>query len=103
MFRLGLALTVSLLAFGPAQGQPKGVPAEGKRIAERWCATCHIVSPEQESGNADVMTFMAIARKNADDLGSLATFLVDPHPVMADTSLTQREIADLVAYIGSLQ
>jgi hypothetical protein len=32
----------------------------------------------------------------------LSSFLTDPHPKMPDMSLTRAEIADLVAYIRSL-
>ncbi|MCE7030599.1 c-type cytochrome [Jiella avicenniae] len=103
MHRLGFALIVSSLALGVAHAQPKGDPAAGKRIAERWCAGCHIVSPQQRTGSADVLTFEAIAEKSGGDRDSLASFLTDPHPVMADIGLTRREVGDLVAYIDSLR
>ncbi|MEX6508416.1 cytochrome c [Jiella sp. M17.18] len=103
MRRFSLAVLVGLLAIGAAQAQPKGDPAEGRRIAERWCAGCHVVSPNQTSASADVLTFKAIAKKAGDHPESLEAFLADPHPVMVDISLTQREIRDLVAYIASLR
>ncbi|MBO0903383.1 c-type cytochrome [Jiella sonneratiae] len=102
MHGLRTALAFCLLAPGIVHAGPRGDPAEGRRLAERWCANCHIVSPEQRAGTADVLTFEAIARKTTD-FDALAAFLADPHPVMADIGLTQREIADLVAYIASLR
>jgi len=79
--------------------------AEGKAIAERWCAACHQVSPEQTTASADVSSFMTIAQMRATSsaLAVLEGFLADPHPLMPDMSLTRQEIRDLVAYIGSLK
>jgi mono/diheme cytochrome c family protein len=75
--------------------------SNGKRIAERWCAACHVVAPEQTRASADAPTFGAIAAKYATS-GELGNFLTDPHPPMPDMALSQPEIADLVAYIRSL-
>ncbi|MDF2119452.1 cytochrome c [Roseiarcaceae bacterium H3SJ34-1] len=75
--------------------------SNGKRIAERWCAACHVVAPQQTRASADVPTFAAIAAKYATSR-DLGVFLTDPHPRMPDMALSQPEIADLVAYIRSL-
>jgi mono/diheme cytochrome c family protein len=103
MLRPILALFLALSVMSGAGAETRGDPASGRRIAERWCAACHIVSPEQKSGSADVRTFQAIAEMTGDDRDSLAAFLTDPHPVMPDLHLTPREVADLVAYIASLR
>lgn len=103
MNRSTLVLLLSLSLPGAAEAQSKGDATAGRAIAERWCAACHIVSPEQTSGSADVLTFMTIAKQAGNDLGPLRLFLADPHPVMPDMSLTRQEIRDLVAYIGSLR
>lgn len=103
MSRFSYLLPV-VLSFGlTGQTVAQGIPAEGRQIAERWCAGCHQVSDEQTTANADAPTFASIADKypDKDGLGALAAFLSDPHPVMPDMSLTRREIGDLVAYIGS--
>ncbi len=75
--------------------------AKGEVIAKRWCAACHLVSPEQKEANPDVPSFAAVAHK-VKSPQALAAFLMDPHPKMPDMSLTREEIADLVAYIKSL-
>ena len=74
--------------------------ANGKRLANRWCEACHVVSPEQTSANVDAPSFADIARRY--DAPHLTHFLSSPYPRMPDMSLSQREIADLVAYIRSL-
>lgn len=99
------AVMFGILTIAPAAAQERihGIAASGKVIAERWCAACHIVSPEQTTGSADLPTFMSIAKAAADDTDPLEAFLADPHPVMPDMSLTRQEIRDLVAYVASLR
>jgi mono/diheme cytochrome c family protein len=75
--------------------------AKGEIIAKRWCASCHLVAPEQTQAIADVPTFAAIARMKLPP-GQLKAFLTDPHPKMPDMSLTRGETEDIVAYIRSL-
>jgi mono/diheme cytochrome c family protein len=81
----------------------QGMPADGKEIAERWCAPCHRVSPDQPNANVDVPGFSEIAARSANDYAWLEPFLADPHPPMPNFSLTRDEIANLVAYIRSLR
>ncbi len=76
---------------------------QGKVLAQRWCASCHLVAPEQRQASADVPSFAAIARDPAFDAPRLAFFLLDPHPKMPDMQLTRREAQDLAAYISSLR
>ena len=99
------AVVLLCVSLGPATAlaESKGDPASGRLIAERWCSACHLVSPQQTSASADVLTFMAIAEKTGSGPTSLEAFLADPHPLMADPGLTRREIGDLVAYIASLR
>ena len=75
--------------------------AKGEIIAKRWCAACHVVSADQVKGNSDAPTFASIARKKQPK--KLKAFLTDPHPKMPDMNFTRSEIADIVAYIGSLE
>lgn len=99
--RLTLSLALGLLATGSAAAA--GDPAEGHRLAQQWCASCHVVDQDQTTASADVPSFLTIARsENLTDDG-LKAFLADPHPVMPDMSLSRNEIADLVAYIVSLK
>lgn len=74
----------------------------GRTIAERWCAACHLVAPEQVRASDAVPTFEAIARRRELTPDNLATFLAAPHPVMPNLDLSRDQIADLVAYVESL-
>jgi len=96
--RLFLSLAVLAGFCAPAVA---GDAAHGKRIAERWCAACHVVTSAQKSALADAPSFADVAQRRAD-AKALANFLVDPHPKMPDMHLSRREIDDIVAYIRSL-
>lgn len=73
----------------------------GKIIAQRWCAACHVVVPDQSGAWADAPSFSDIARRRVDK-DALARFLIDPHPPMPDMHLSRQEIDDIVSYIRSL-
>jgi mono/diheme cytochrome c family protein len=72
---------------------------KGETLAKRWCATCHIVSSEQQRGTTQAPPFSAVASKPDFNERTLAYFLLTPHPRMPDMSLTRGEAADLAAYI----
>lgn len=98
------SFAVSVLLFGLVKAaHAQGLAFEGKRIAEKWCATCHLVTDEQSSALADAPSFKSIASKYEASLDALGVFLADPHPVMPNFSLTRREIKDLLTYIDSLR
>lgn len=94
-----LVLIAASLACTSAQAAD---PANGKRLAERWCASCHVVSPAQTRANTDVPTFATIGRQADFDAGRMVLFLLDPHPPMPNMSLTRNEAIDLAAYIRSV-
>lgn len=95
-------LITTLAALVAAAGAQAADPGAGQAIAERWCASCHLVSPEQERAMDGVPSFQAIAARGDLTGDTLEAFLTDPHPVMPDMALTREEIADLTAYIDSL-
>lgn len=77
--------------------------ANGKVLAEKWCASCHLVSPDQAKASADAPPFAWIANRSDDKIDRLAFFLLDPHPVMPNFDLSRDQITDLVAYIRGLK
>ena len=72
----------------------------GGRLAQRWCAACHLVTPDQ-GASTEAPPFSAIARRPGFDAGKVALFLLDPHPRMPDIGLTRSSAEDLAAYIAS--
>ena len=78
-------------------------PEHELALAKRWCASCHVVSPEQQRASADVPPFATIARSPGFDARHLAYFLLIPHPKMPDLPLTRAAADDIAAYIATLK
>ncbi len=95
-----LLWTIVLMLFECAGVSAAADQMSGKRIAERWCAECHVIASTQRQASDAVPSFAEIARSKRFDESSLATFLAAPHHSrMPNLSLTRTDIADLVAYI----
>jgi len=77
--------------------------SNGERLARRWCASCHVVAPDQRSTTGEAPPFAAIAAKPGFDEAKVAFFLLDPHPKMPDMGLSRTEAADLAAYMAKLK
>jgi mono/diheme cytochrome c family protein len=105
MTRILIAATLLLLPLAALAQQPETKlrrpdPQNGAALAQRWCASCHIVSKEQTKAIDGVPSFTAIAQRG--DLGGerLAFVLLNPHPAMPAMTLTRNEAQDLAAYIA---
>lgn len=94
------ATLVSFTAL-PAAGQPAGDAAAGRRLAERWCASCHAVAPGRASDTAPAFATMARDPKRTE--AYLRAWLQRPHPRMPDFNLGRDEIDDLLAYLRTLK
>ena len=75
----------------------------GLRLAERWCASCHVVTRAQKKGGDGTATFVSIAQRKDFSVEKLAFFLLDPHPIMPNMSLSRNEAQDIAAYIARLR
>jgi mono/diheme cytochrome c family protein len=102
--RIAAAFVAALMLSIGAAGQARaaGNAEIGKSLAQRWCAACHVVSPEQRQASEAAPPFATIARRPGFDADKLAFFLLEPHPKMPNMALSRREAADLAAYIGTL-
>jgi len=96
-----LAAMLWLTAFQPAFALEN--PANGKTLAGQWCSSCHLISPDQISANADAPPFMTIAKWSDEEFKRLSVFLLDPHPKMPNFNLSRQAISDLLAYIRTLK
>lgn len=75
-------------------------PAEGRRLAEQWCANCHRIAPGGPGPATDAVPgFAAIAARPGRTAEAIATFLRTPHAGMPDHGLTLRQAQDLGAYL----
>ena len=93
--------------FAAEQALPpiKGVPsaASGKALAERWCKSCHLIDPGQETAPADMPPpFAALAKDIATREAEYRGFLQVPHTPMTEISLSRGDIEDIIAYLRSM-
>ncbi len=97
-----LFLTIGILLALTPIAWAAGDASEGKRVAERWCAGCHIV--DHASRRSDkAPAFAVIADDPTKSTHYLKTWITNPHPPMPNFNLTRRTVDDLVAYIRSLR
>jgi len=95
-----VTLLLALAPFPPSGGMAQAADAaEGHRIADRWCSSCHIAG---DRGTDAVPTLESIARNRGHDARWLRQWLSEPHPPMPNPNLTRAEIEDVVAYLESL-
>jgi mono/diheme cytochrome c family protein len=74
----------------------------GRRIAERSCASCHALhTPAGKASRA--IPFPAIAAKPGITADTIASFLLMPHVTMPGLPLTQKDPRDVAAFIMSLK
>jgi mono/diheme cytochrome c family protein len=71
----------------------------GQTIANRWCSSCHVVSPSQPKGSDAVPSFALLAKRANFDAAKLRELLLSPHPPMPNLTLSRAQIDDIVAYI----
>jgi mono/diheme cytochrome c family protein len=72
----------------------------GERLAERWCAACHVVTTAQRQAYADAPPFEEIAKRPGFTEAGTVRFLLDPHAKMPNMDLSRIEAADIAAYIS---
>lgn len=75
----------------------------GKRIAERWCASCHVATPEQKRAGDTAPPLATIAADPALDDATLLRRITQPHPPMPNLQIGRGEAQDLVAYLKTLR
>jgi mono/diheme cytochrome c family protein len=97
MLRLGWVIPALLMTTAALAADA----ANGKRVAESRCVTCHRVGPDRPREVADAPPFEVLAQKYSFDPGKLAFAILEPHPRMS-VALTRREAEDIAAYINSL-
>lgn len=96
-----LAQTV-LVPHARAQATPN-TAAEGKRLAEQYCVTCHVISPEGHGGWTDAPRFDEIANRPNVTVTSISNFLQKPHMNMLNDQRPMPEAQAIATYILSLR
>lgn len=100
----GLAMLLGLVAAPTrAAAQSEGDPAAGAALARAICAECHAVEFDQyDSPRPEATAFQLNAEDPKYTELALRAFLRSPHIEMPNLILESWEIADVIAYIRSL-
>ncbi|WP_198371756.1 c-type cytochrome [Roseomonas rosulenta] len=101
--RAGLVLLLIIAAACAPRPDPR--VAEGERLAQARCASCHAVGPTGASPRPPAPPFRDLHRRYpVDQLAeSLAEGILTGHPAMPQTSFDQAEIEAFLAYLRSLE
>jgi mono/diheme cytochrome c family protein len=97
------AAAFEIVAAGVVRPALAADPSNGMRVAELWCAACHVVTVNQRQADADAPPFEEIAKRPNFNEPGLVTFLLDPHAKMPNMNLTRSEANDIAAFIGTLR
>jgi mono/diheme cytochrome c family protein len=104
MLRSALLVVLMSAVALPALAQPAAV-ARGQRLAETACKQCHAVGRQGDSPNPAAPRFRDLTAqkpgRSIDEI--LAGGLLVLHPGMPSWGLTDRDQADLLAYMRTLQ
>ena len=73
----------------------------GRRLAERWCAACHLVSSEQKLASTEAPPCWVISNRPDFRTQARAVLRLHPHPKMPDFGLSRASTEDLAAFIAS--
>jgi len=99
--RLSITCLALALLFSSNEATFAADADNGSRLAQRWCASCHIVADAQSRGTDAVPSFASIAQREGFSAEKLAVFLLVPHPIMPNMSLSRDEAQDIAAYIAA--
>jgi len=101
---LAAALLLVALTGAPtaACAQTAGDREAGHRLAQRWCAQCHVVDASGQGSDA-APAFSEIAQKHGKDEHWLRAWLTAPHPPMPNLNLSRVQIDNVIAYLQGLE
>ena len=99
-----IAVAAVLAMSAAARAQESGDPQAGHTYAQKVCAECHAVERgEKLSPYLDLPSFQAVADSPGITERALAVWLTNPHPNMPNFIIPQADMANVIAYIMSLQ
>jgi cytochrome c len=104
VFGISAAMAGAFLISITAQGEEAAIQ-QGRAFAQSNCARCHAIGPVGESPLRQAPPFRTLhLRYPVEDLvESLAEGIRTAHPAMPRFELDQGQIADLIAYLKSLE
>jgi len=100
-----IAVSISVLAGGPAMGQQKSLEREGEAILSKNCSMCHAVGRTGASPHRQAPPFRTLSRRYpvAELEEALGEGLSSGHPDMPDFVFPPQQINGIIAYLKSVQ
>jgi cytochrome c len=98
-----IALAVAAAAPIAAAQEVRGNAADGRRLAEQWCGSCHQLDPAGVPPRANAPSLPQVAQLPSTTALALRVFLRTSHSDMPNIQLTEADTDDLVAFILSLK
>lgn len=94
--------SILLLTAGAAGA---GDPEAGRKVAEKWCAPCHVIGAAKRFGGIDsTPTFFLMSEKLDDYRRRVQSFKQRrPHRALDFDEVTREDLENLLAYIGTLE
>ena len=101
---LGLIMGLPVYVSTYVQAASAGEAAAGRKIAQKFCASCHAIGATGESPHPSAPPFRVIvARANIANLEeALGEGAIVGHPDMPQFEFKQRDAGNLIAYLKSL-
>ncbi len=96
-------LSVVHTAAGAPRSGSRSAVAEGHRLAQAWCQTCHAVEPRTAGFFDEAPSFQAIADRSGTTALSLKVFWRTSHHNMPNLVISPEQAEVLSAYILSLR
>ncbi len=102
----GLAAALLVVAAEAAGGADAAGSADvGRGVADKWCARCHVVGPQNPYGSIEMTpSFFIFARKPGTyPPARIRSFSERPPHPQFEFKVSEREMDDLIAYIATLK
>lgn len=89
----------------PAAAQDAGAIAHGKALVAANCARCHAVGASDTSSHPDAPPFRTLSQRYPLDAleEAFVEGITTGHPDMPEFVATPDQVADIIAYIATLQ
>lgn len=81
----------------------RGAVAEGHRLAQAWCQSCHAIEPRTDGLFDEAPSFQSIADRKGTTALSLKVFWRTSHQNMPNLVISPEQAEPLSAYILSLR
>lgn len=94
-----------LLLLAAGEVLAAGDVEEGRKVADTWCARCHVIGAARPFGGIDsTPTFFLMSEKLESYRQRVLTLKERrPHKALDLDQISSDDLEDLVAYIGSLE